>query len=369
MINSRIGHFAGNTELYLCEREAGINTPKQHCLDFFFFNYALVCNQQLSIMWRRNLHVLPFWLLAPIKMVNQLIPGGEEHEIDNSTLHDRDIHNLLDQIPKHLEFTPEEERLGRAGLSEMGVPINTPFVCLQVRDSSYLSAHDPSFDASHHDYRDSDIQNYVLAAEELAARGYVVVRMGAVVKQAIKTTHPNVIDYAVNGQRNDFMDIYLGAKCLFSISTGTGWDTVPAWLFRRPMVGTNLAPIGYLPTFSTEFLLLPKRYVQIEGHKELSLSEIFYSGLEQCLKSSVYHSKGIKLKENSPEEIRDIVVEMVDRLNGAWRPLHDDEALQSSFWKLFPTGAIDAETGRPLHGEVRARLGAQFLRDNQEWLQ
>src|ERR1035437_8809875 len=36
LISSRIGHFAANTELYLCEQDAGINIPNQRRIDIFY---------------------------------------------------------------------------------------------------------------------------------------------------------------------------------------------------------------------------------------------------------------------------------------------------------------------------------------------
>jgi hypothetical protein len=35
--STRIGHFAANTELYFCEKDLGINVPKQKTIDFFLF--------------------------------------------------------------------------------------------------------------------------------------------------------------------------------------------------------------------------------------------------------------------------------------------------------------------------------------------
>jgi putative glycosyltransferase (TIGR04372 family) len=49
--------------------------------------------------------------------------------------------------------------------------------------------------------------------------------------------------------KSDFMDIYLGAKCTFCISTDAGWEAVPALVSQKPTIFTNLAPFGYLPTF------------------------------------------------------------------------------------------------------------------------
>jgi putative glycosyltransferase (TIGR04372 family) len=367
LISSRIGHFIANTEMYLCERDAGINVPKQRHVDFFYMENS-ICNQQIAVMWKRVLRVWPYLLLARVSRLNRMIPGGVVHEIGNNTQNDRDVHNLLDRFPPHLEFTPEEEARGAAGLRAMGIPEGVRLVCLNVRDSAYLDAQQPA-DWSSHNYRDSDIQNYVLVAEELADRGYFVIRMGAKVREAMKTNHPKIIDYAVNGMRSDFMDIYLGSKCAFCIGSSTGWDLVPGVLFRRYVLFTNLLPLGYLPTYSDKFIFTTKRHILTAQCRELSLNEIFNHGVGFCLETSDYASKGVKLIENTPEEIRDVVIEMAERLNGTWQPHEDDEVLQRRFWKIFPTDAVDAYQGRPLHGEIRARFGAHFLRNNRNWLQ
>lgn len=367
LMSRRIGHFAGNTEMYLCERDAGINAPKQRHVDLFYMCYSPSCNQQLAIMWKRVLRVWPSWILAPISLVNRLIPGGAVHEIGNNTQHDRDVHNLLDRFPSHLKFTPEEEARGEAGMRAIGIPQGAHFVCLIVRDSAYLDFYQP-WDWSYHSYRDSDIQNYILAAEVLADRGYFVIRMGAKVRETMKTAHPRVIDYATNGRRSDFMDIYLGAKCEFCISTGLGLDAIPE-TFRRPIVYVNFVPLGYLHTFRKEFISITKKHISKEEGKSLIMREIFNHGVGFYTHTADYTSKGVELIENTPEEIRDVVIEMAERLNGAWQPHEDDESLQRRFWEIFFTNAVETDQGwRPLHGEIRSRFGAHFLRNNRDWL-
>lgn len=367
LISDRIGHFTANTEMYLCERDAGINVPEQRHVDLFYLSGKPICNHQLATMWRRVLRIWPTWLLTPISRANRLIPDGARNEIGNNTQHDRDVHNLLDRFPPHLEFTPDEESRGGAGLQAMGIPPGTPFVCLNVRDSAYLDAHQ-LYDWSYHNYRDSDIQNYVLAAEELASRGYFVIRMGAKVREAMKTAHPKVIDYATNGRRSDFMDIYLGAKCEFCISVGSGFDTVPL-VSRRPIAYVNMVPLAYLYTFRRQFLGITKHHYSVQENRELVLSEIFTHDVAFHALASNYESKGIKLIENTPQEISDVVIEMSERLNGTWQAHEDDEELQRRFWEIFSKGLVAVIDGRHLHGEIRARFGAAFLRNNRDWLQ
>lgn len=57
LISCRIGHLAANTELYLCERDAGINTPKQRHVDLFYMAYRPICNQQLAKIGRNILEL------------------------------------------------------------------------------------------------------------------------------------------------------------------------------------------------------------------------------------------------------------------------------------------------------------------------
>ena len=90
LISTRIGHFALNTELYLCEYKAGINTPNQRHLDIFFMGKP-ICNQQLAIMWRRLLRIWPALIIGPIANINLIIPGGKLHEIGDNEQNDRDV--------------------------------------------------------------------------------------------------------------------------------------------------------------------------------------------------------------------------------------------------------------------------------------
>lgn len=368
LVGARIGHFAANTELYLCEQSAGINVPSKFYIDIFSIGKP-VCNKQLENMWRRVLpYIWPNWIVGMAMRINRLLPFGAAHEVGGNTQSDRDVHNLYAKSPVHLKFTDDEEILGQKYLQNMGIPKGSPFVCITVRDSSYLEMLMPNVDFSYHDYRDCNIQNYVLAAESLANRGYYVIRMGAKVKEPLKCAHPNVIDYASNGMRTDFMDIYLGAKCSFCITNGTGFDAVP-WIFRRPIVQVNAAPIGYAFTWGRNTLLLFKHHLNMIKNRELTLSEIFSSGVGFALEASEYVRKNIKLIENTPEEIRDVVIEMCERMDLDCYPIPEDEVLQNKFWQIYPTDAVDPYQGKPLHGIITARYSNSYLKNNLWWLQ
>ncbi len=365
LFSSRIGHFAANTEIYLCEKDAGINVPDRPYLDIFFFGHKFLCNKQLAKMWKRTLRIWPAWICGPIYSLIGFWPGGLKHQVDQNTQHDRDVHNLLDKYPAHLRFTKEEESTGLFNLNAMGIPSNAPFVCIIVRDKGYLNSQILHTDWSYHNYRDSSIKNFVLAAEELVARGYYVIRMGTVVENALSSDNPKIIDYAFNGMRSDFMDIYLGAKCSFCVSTGTGWDAVPSWLFRKPTVFTNFVPFGYIPTFREDFIYIIKHHIDLCTKIELSFPQIFERGVGYCMISKVYSDNGVILIENTEEEIRDVVLEMEERLTRKFNKSEQYSNLQSKFLKIFPSSYCD-EKGIPLHGKILGSFGYKFLKNNQD---
>lgn len=364
--STRIGHFAANTEMYLCERDAGINVPKQRHVDLFYMG-GPICNQQLAVMWKRVLRVWPSWILARVSRVNQLIPGGVVHNIGDNTQNDRDVHNFYDFLAPHLKFNEEEEKKGNAELRKMGIPQNAKYVCLHARGPAYLKMIFPGSDFCCHNYRDSDINNFALAAELLAEQGYYVIRMGAKPEKALDLNNPRIIDYACL-YRSDFMDIFLGANCHFFIGDSCGINNVP-YIFRRPVATTNMVALEYFLACNKNDLFIHKKHWLTKDARFMTYKEVFNSGAGRFLETQKYKQYGINLIENTPEEIAALAIEMAKRLNGTWQPHEDDEALQRRFWEIFPTAAVDDHQGRPLHGEIRARLGAYFLRNNRDWLQ
>ena len=378
--SSRIGHFAKETELYCCERDAKINIPSQKYIDFFYLGKKYVCNRQLEKMWRRRIIILPTWLLALLCNVNRFISifvsGGNNHEIWDHVSHGyeysifmRDVHNLLERFEPHLNFTDDEETKGKKILTEFGIPEGAKFVCLIVRDSGYLDRHKKYNlrDWNYHNYRDGDIDKYVLTAEELARRGYYVFRMGINVLKPLKSSNPKVIDYANLKIRSDFMDIYLGAKCHFSISTAEGFDEIPI-IFRKPIAYTGAVPIAMLETHNKESIILTKHHINKRNQKELTVSEIFSSNVAVSFNTNKFKKNEVELEENSPEEIRDIVIEMDERLNGNWKETKEDLLLQKKFWSIFNNNIKKLNLEKPLHGKIKSKFGAKFLRENENWI-
>jgi putative glycosyltransferase (TIGR04372 family) len=180
--------------------------------------------------------------------------------------------------------------------------------------------------------------------------------MGATVEKPFRSENPRIIDYARSGKRSEFMDIYLGAHCAFCLTSGTGIDAIP-YIFRRPMAFTNYVPVEYLQTFIPRSIGIWKHHYR-DG-KRMTFAEIIESGAGQFFRADQFAEAGITLVDNTPEEIRDVAVEM------AWNLLHganqDELFPQDEFWKAFPR-SISPYNGKPIHGEIRMRIGREFLK-------
>lgn len=374
LISSRIGHYTGQTEMYLSERDAGVQ-PK-YTIDIFF-NEKVICNYQLKKMWDRILRVCQITRLQrPLYLANRLLPGYKKHVIVLPS--ELDFNGFLKRIPAHLSFLPEEEKKGFKSLKKMGIPAESKFICFMVRDSSYLKTLNPKNDWSYHGYRNSNIDNFIPMLEELARKGYYIFRMGATSEKRLNIDNRNVIDYS-NNFRTEFSDIYLSAKCHFFVSTGTGIDSV-AYIFRRPIVFVNIANLSSSCFWGSGDLFIPKKLWIRKERRFMTFREILISGIDKFGRKEKFEQMGIELIENTSEAITSVVLEMDERLKGSFQASEEDEELQQRFCSIMKSyghlGAIS--TGRHSHSIMKSdrylrvintRIGSDFLRQNKDLLE
>lgn len=356
----RLGHFAANTELMISEQKT-LRTEEKY-LDLFYYPRP-VCNKQLALMFERRLKVLPWFLLRPICLVVRNFTIFESFRVKEARGGDRDIDNLLDITEPALSFNDLEMQQGLLIMQKMGIKAHNKFICMTVRDSEYLGE---SSTRPNHQHRDSSINNFLLAAETLANKGYFVLRMGAKVKSHFISKNRMIIDYANSEFRSEFMDVFLGARCEFCISTSTGFDAIPL-IFRRPIVYASMVPPGGLFTFSSNMLAITKHHYDNKLKRYLTFEETINSAVGFFVPAHKYIESEIQAIENTPEEIRDVVVEMADMVEGLISYCDEDVDLQNSFWSLYPKDAKDA-SGVPLHGKIKSRYGSKFLKLNKWWV-
>jgi len=283
-------------------------------------------------------------------------PGFKNHIIDTSA---RDRHGIFDNCKPHLAFTSHEIESGESTSHRLGIG-STKFVCVLCRDDEYLEKFNPVMDWSYHDYRDVDIDTYIPALEILADRGYSVLRMGVHVKKALTSSHPRIIDYATNGVRTDFLDIYLSSKCYFFISNGTGLDSV-AKIFHRPVLYTNYIPLAHAHGECSHDLIWPKKIWMRDEGRLMTIREILQSDVGLFLDGRQYDKHNLEIIDNTPEEIAAAVTEMDERLKGTWEDTENDGDLHRQFVALIKS--------KNLNPVFRSRISTEFLRRHRDLLQ
>lgn len=248
-----------------------------------------------------------------------------------------------------IRLTNRDEGDARLVLDQMGLGPDDWFVCLHVRESKFhVDKNDPL-----QTWRDSSIERYDEAIDFIVRRGGWVVRMG---DPSMKPMRPRerVIDYAVSPFKSDWMDVFLCARCRFFIATNSGLGILPA-TFDVPAIAVDYMPLAN-ELFIKRGCFLPKLcWFQTENR---------YLSFDECMRTPVGYTHsgnsfaGIELQLNTPGEIREIVQEMIDRLDGTLQ--HDDDAV--SLQKRF-------DEIRLRHGVVSsAAIGREFLKRHADLL-
>jgi len=354
----RIGHFAFDLEYYLSERY-GLG-DRNKFVDLFFLMRE-PANRQLALMAGRQLRISAF--VEFLFRANQLLPGKAEFEVLPSRMitASRDKKGVFDKTPIQLTFTEEEQTRGYEYLKKIGCNDLKKVVCLVVRDSAYLDSLQVERDWSYHAFRDTDIDDYREVSVTLAEEGYWVLRMGKRVHRPLSAEHPRVVDYACSHDQCDFLDVWLMANCFFAISTGQGLDSV-ADIFRRPQVFVNYLPLMDLEAWG-RYLTVPKILSWSNSGRPLTLAEqISHSSVN----AHYYEENGIDIRDLSPTEITDAVLELEVRLTGKWQSDEDEFRLHKRFW-----GCMKAHPDfSKYHGWIHpdAQVGTRYLIEAQAYL-
>jgi putative glycosyltransferase (TIGR04372 family) len=236
-----------------------------------------------------------------------------------------------------LTLSDSDHERGWQCLRSLGVTADAWLVGLHLREGRVQGA------------RNADISTYGTAIESIVARGGWVIRMGDPAMTPLPPM-PQVIDYAHSEVRSDWMDVFLWARCRFFIGTQSGPSNVPP-TFGVPCVLTNWSSMGLRPWFNKDLCIFKLHWSEREA-RYVNFAEVTSSSLAWAECTGYRASQGIKLVDNTSEEINDVVIEMLGRLEGKLQYSKEDDGLQERFDRMYINNACKAN----------ARIGRDFLR-------
>lgn len=356
LMSSRIGHFVADASIFLAR--SSLQSEKERTLDLFWVPEP-TANDQWLRMVRRQLLVR--WWVRYLAGFNRLIPRGAPNDNPMPVVSgSRIVYGVLRESKARFEFTVAENERAKDFLRARGWQDGEKFICILVRDAAYLATHPLHADVDssrwkYHNYRDSDIHDYVDAVDTLVKNSYWVIRMGKIAELPFPLKNQKIIDYPFVEDQDDLLDIWLSANCYFFVSTATGIDIVP-WVYGRPIVYVNALPL-IAGAFPINHIWVPKHLRWKETGKILSLKEHCKHGYSD---TKNYDLAGIKIEELSPLEINEAVMECEQRMAGKWVQKQADDLRQKRYWKELAKLPEFLKNNDYIHPE--ARVGCAWLR-------
>ena len=256
-----------------------------------------------------------------------------------------------------VSFLDEEEKEGLTFLAKHGLEKHK-YICYTVRtESYYLARISEGIVVKPGTLRNPSESTYLEVSSLLGHEGFPIVRMGKDLSSKLENgKYPKVLDYA-SYYRSDFLDAYLMKYCKYAFvgNTGIVWFR---WLFNLPNVHGDSYQIRR-NQIKGDLFLLQKVWLERENR-----FATFKEMLQMPSYSEEKHQErlGVKLVKNTVEEIKAVCDEMNTRIDGTWVTTAEDEELQLRYQQL-----IVKYSDQPTWNGG-GRIGAQFLRDNQDLL-
>ena len=256
-----------------------------------------------------------------------------------------------------ITFTEEEEREGQRFLDANGLTKHE-YLCYTVRtESYYLARLAEGVKLKPQTLRNPSEQTYLEAAESYSRSGIAILRMGKDLASRIKIDDEHkIIDYAGLNQ-SDFLDVYLMKYCKFAFVGNTGIVCL-RWIWNLP----NVHGDSYLITRNQirgDLFLLQKVWLERENRFATFKEMLLMPGYSE---EKHQERLGVRLVKNTVEEIKAVCDEMNARVDGTWESTAEDEELQRRYQDL-----IVKYSNKP-EWNGGGRIGAQFLRENQDLL-
>ena len=246
--------------------------------------------------------------------------------------------------PKVISFSDAEGKEFRKQMERAGIDPGKPFICFGIRDMAYYEYYGEVMkipltnqgkrSLTHH--RCPPLETYIRFALYWAERGYQVVRMGLKVSESLpKDLHPHIVDYAA-GDRTDELDVFLLAHCWFLTAGDTGLFSGAA-AFDQPTLVSDLFLIRntiYSSNKKVSSIFVPKLIRDRESDRLLSFREqIFFNHVfsyyDECEKG------GFEIIHNTPDDVIDASIELVERMAGTYEITTEDAALQKAFHEIY----------------------------------
>ncbi len=364
-MTTHFGHVAVDPALYVKAKALGMFPEHRSIL---VVSRRKVPNRFLLSLWESRLrvvsHPVTSMILTPFKWSRwtRLPIYMPEYRIETETGEILTHGPAVDEIERRYElikpdtplFTISDElsARGRAALGRLGVPEGAWVVAMHIRESGY---HHTLLNPIH----DSDPRSYLKAAEAIIGRGGWVIRIGDPSMTPLPEME-GLIDYAHSPERADWLDVFIMGSSRFLLGCSSGPHAVPA-LFGGPVAAANWVPMCQGP-WGPRDLRIPKLHLAGTPPWPVTFERVLLSEMRDWSSHLSFRRAGVTWRDSTPEEVRDLAVEMMDRLDGVAEYDQRDHELQRRFSELVQRRISPSTFG------TLSRVGRDFLRQHADLL-
>jgi putative glycosyltransferase (TIGR04372 family) len=352
----RIGHLLLEPDCAFKEMRLGITPERKHIM---LAPRRQVANQAAISYWKQYYTVcispIASFLMRPLTWhpFTRLDVAKYAVATQRTAAFPR-IQALWQGKPPLLKISEADSRRGGEFLRRIGVPADGWFVCVHSREGGYSP-----IDEHIQSYRNSPFDDYLVAIDYIISLGGICIRMGDPTMASIPEKR-GLIGYAHHPDRSDWLDLYLSAKCRLFLGNSSGAFLMSS-VFGVPVACANMAPLGSIFPFGGSDAGIPKLYKDASTGRLLPFSRILDLPMANFRNTLDFERQGIELVSNSPDEIRDLVAEQLQKVMDPHFSYSDeDEALQQRFRALF-------RPGHYTYGSA-SRIGRAFLQKYQNLL-
>lgn len=328
-ILDHIGHLSSEPEFFLKMKEMGM---VEGITPVLLVPGGKTANPILLDYWRDRLNVI-----TDPGLCTRLQKTAKDLEYNSFWLkvpNGRNLHLHLAMIAFQkewedrgkgpvLKLKPEHRDRGWRFMREHGVEDGAWFAVFHIRQQPGNPENPPFWR-----YINCDVRTYFPAMEAVVERGGWVIRIGDSKMDPLPPMK-GVIDLTHSEFGHGEMDLFAVAESKFMVATSSGPNGLP-YPFGVPAVWTNICGVNIFP-YSKNDLFLPKLIKSTKDNRMLSFDECYVPEFNLLFNAHVYHDLGVVPVDNTPEELRGAVVEMIDRMENKCVYSHDDEILQEKF--------------------------------------
>ena len=256
--------------------------------------------------------------------------------------------------PSHL-FTilKKDERVGERFLKQHKIPKSAWFATCHVRTHRFYKG--LSYETEYAN-RCANIDSYELAIQKIVDSGGYCFFIGNVpdlFTPKIKSFKDKVINIANTGFNEDLLSPFLFGKAKFFLGCNSGPSIIPG-NFNIPTVQVNTSPFWGIPIHHFDLFIFKKLWSQ-KLQRQLTMEEMFEDPLPYTNLDSQFKKLKLTVVDNTPEEVAELVEEMLLRLFYNANPTEDNLQRQKRFKKLFPENCYGAK--------FTANVGHKFLEE------